>query len=109
VSDIRFTMLGVVLIFVGFIILGVFGSQFDAYTIEAEEFEDCFEYSADAPPKKIDCDIKLQGKFVLTAVVVGLIAAGIVLLIKGIKGRWDQDVKPDDMVGPGGSNKSKSD
>jgi len=109
VSDIRFTMLGVALIFVGFIVLGVFGSQFDAYTIEAEEFEDCFEYSADAPPKKIDCDAKLQDKFVLTAIVIGLIAAGIVVLIKGVKGRWDQDVKPEDMVGPGGSNKSKSD
>lgn len=102
-------MLGVVLIFVGFIVLGVFGSQFDAYTIEAEEFEDCFEYSADAPPKKIDCDAKLQDKFVLTAVVVGLIAAGIVLLIKSVKGTWDQDVKPDYMVGPGGSNKPNSD
>ena len=108
-SDIRFTMLGVALIFVGFIVLGVVGSQFDAYTIEAEEFEDCFEYSSDAPPKKIDCDAKRQDKFVLTAVVVGLIAAGIILLIKGVKGRWDQDVKPEDMVGPGGSDKSKSD
>ena len=107
-SDIRLTMLGIVLIFVGFIVLGIFGSQFDAYTIEAEEFEDCFEYSADAPPKKIDCDVKLQGKFVLAAVVVGLIAAGIIFLIKGIKGRWDQDVKPEDMVGPGNS-RSKSD
>lgn len=102
-------MLGVALIFVGFIVLGVFGSQFNAYTIEAKEFEDCFEYSADAPPKKIDCDAKLQDKFVLTAIVVSLIAAGIVLLIKGVKGRWDQDVKSEDMVGPGGSNKSKSD
>jgi len=100
-------MLGVALIFVGFIVLGVFGSQFDAYTIEAEEFEDCFEYSADAPPKKIDCDVKLQEKFVLALVVMILIVAGIVLLIKGVKGRWDQDVKPEDMVGPGGSNRPK--
>ena len=100
-------MLGVALIFVGFIVLGVFGSQFDAYTIEAEEFEDCFEYSSDAPPKKIDCDVKLQEKFVLALVVMILIVAGIVLLIKGVKGRWDQDVKPEDMVGPGGSNRPK--
>jgi len=107
VSDIRFTMLGIALIFAGFIVLGIFGSQFNAYTIEAKEFEDCFEYSEDAPPKKIDCDIKLQGKFVLSAVVVGLIVAGIIFLIKGIKGRWDQDVKPKDMVGPGNS-RSKS-
>jgi len=28
---------------------------------------------------------------------------GIASLVKGIKGRWDQDVKPEDMVGPSGS------
>ena len=32
-----------------------------------------------------------------------LIACGIVSLVKGVKGRWDQDVKPEDMVGPGNS------
>ena len=32
-----------------------------------------------------------------------MIVCGIVSLVKGIKGRWDQDVKPEDMVGPGSS------
>jgi len=26
-------------------------------------------------------------------------------LIKGVRGKWDNDVKPEDMVGPGGSKK----
>jgi len=29
-------------------------------------------------------------------------------LIKGVKGRWDQDVKPEDMVGPSGPSGSSS-
>ena len=35
--------------------------------------------------------------------VVLLIACGIVAMIKGIRGTWDQDVKPEDVVGPGNS------
>nr|MBC8482225.1 hypothetical protein [Nitrososphaerota archaeon] len=37
------------------------------------------------------------------AIVALLIACGIASLVKGGKGRWDQDVKPEDMVGPSGS------
>ncbi len=37
------------------------------------------------------------------AIVTLLIVCGIASLVKGIKGRWDQDVKPEDMVGPSGS------
>ena len=41
-----------------------------------------------------------QNKMIFFALVVLLITCGIALLVKGIKGRWDQDVKPEDMVGP---------
>lgn len=108
-SDIRFTLLGVALIFAGFLVLGIFGGQYIEATIEAQEFGDCYDYQEDAPPTPIDCDIILQDKTVLAALVAGLIGAGIVSLIKGVKGRWDQDVKPQDMVGPGGQNKPDSD
>jgi hypothetical protein len=37
--------------------------------------------------------------------VLVLIAAGIIALIKGVKGKWDNEVKPEDMVGPGGDKK----
>jgi len=38
---------------------------------------------------------------------MALVGAGIVSLVKGVRGKWDQDVKPEDMVGP--SNPSNSD
>ena len=108
-SDMRFTMLGIALIFAGFLVLGIFGTSFDNVTLQAEEFEECFEYFEDAPPKQIDCNAKLQEKFALGAIVAGLLAVGIIFLIKGVKGKWVQDVKPEDMLGPGRSNKPKSD
>ena len=40
---------------------------------------------------------------IIFTIVILLIVGGIGSLVKGIKGRWDQDVKPEDMVGPSGS------
>ncbi len=105
-SDTRFTMLGIGLIFAGFIILVVFGTSYFDATVEAQEFENCFEYFEDRPPVPIDCDVKLQAKIIFLGLVMALVGAGIVALIKGAKGRWDQDVKPEDMVGPGGPSDS---
>ena len=103
-SDTRFTMLGIGLIFVGFIILGVFGTAFFDATIQANEFETCFEYFDDNPPVEVSCDAKLQNKVMFLGLVLGLVGAGIVSLIKGARGKWDQDVKPEDMVGPSNSD-----
>ena len=41
------------------------------------------------------------------AIVVLLIICGVASLVKGIRGRWDQDVKPEDMVGPNRSFDSR--
>ncbi len=105
-SDTRFTMLGIGLIFAGFIILGVFGTSYFDATVEAGEFENCFEYFEDKAPVPIDCDVKLRGKIMFSGLVAALVGAGIVALIKGVRGKWDQDVKPEDMVGPGGPSDS---
>ncbi|MBM3895768.1 MAG: hypothetical protein FJ359_04955 [Thaumarchaeota archaeon] len=99
-SDIRFTMLGIALIFAGFLILGIFGGQYMEASIQAQEFADCFDYNENVQPTSIDCNVVLQDKSALTAVIVALIGGGIVSLIKGVRGKWDQDVKPQDMVGP---------
>lgn len=104
-SDTRFTMLGIGLIFAGFILV-IFGTVYFDPIIEIQEFENCFEYFEDMPPVPIDCDIKLQGKIMFTGLVFALVGAGIAALIKGVKGRWDQDVKPEDMVGPGDPSNS---
>ena len=101
-SDTRFIIMGVGLIFTGIIVLSVFGAQFDEITIQ-EEFHECYEYHADQPPTEIDCDIAFQSKLIIFAIVTLLIICGIASLLKGMKGKWDQNVKPEDMVGPGGS------
>ena len=98
-TDTRFIILGVGLIFTGIIVLTVFGPQFDEITLQ-EEFRDCYEYHTDAPPTEIDCDIAFQNKMNIFAIVALLIICGIASLVKGIRGRWDQNVKPEDMVGP---------
>ena len=101
-SDTRFIILGIGLIFAGIIVLSVFGGQINEITIQ-DEFRECYEYHDDAPPTKIDCDIAFQNKLIIFAIVTLLIICGIVSLVKGMKGKWDQNVKPEDMVGPGGS------
>ena len=98
-TDTRFIILGVGLIFTGIIVLTVFGPQFDEITLQ-EEFRDCYEYHTDAPPTEIDCDIAFQNKMIIFAIVALLTTCGIASLVKGIRGRWDQNVKPEDMVGP---------
>ncbi len=108
-SDTRFTLIGIGLIFVGFIILGVFGPDHTGPSIEAEEFGNCFEYFEDQSPVPVSCDIKFLDKIVFLALVIAILGSGIYSLIKGVRGRWDQDVKPEDMVGPGGQDPSKSD
>jgi len=99
VSDTRFIILGVGLIFAGIIVLTVFGAHVDEITLQ-EEFRECYEYHADMPPTEIDCDVASQNKIVIFGIVALLIVCGIASLVKGIKGKWDQDVKPEDMVGP---------
>jgi len=102
VSDTRFIILGVGLIFAGIIVLTVFGAYVNEITLQ-EEFRECYEYHIDAPPTEIDCDTTFQSKMIIFAIVVLLIICGIASLVKGIKGKWDQDVKPEDMVGPSNS------
>ena len=102
VSDTRFIILGIGLIFSGIIFLSVFGSQSNEIALQ-EGFSKCFEYHDDSPPTEIDCDVASENKIITFAITTLLIVCGIVSLVKGVKGRWDQNVKPEDMVGPGSS------
>jgi len=102
VSDTRFIILGIGLIFSGIIFLSVFGGQSTEISLQ-EGFTKCFEYHNDSPPTEIDCDAASKNKMVIFALTTLLIVCGIASLVKGTKGRWDQDVKPEDMVGPGNS------
>lgn len=96
----RFTIIGIGLIFVGFIILGVFGPNYQTATIESNEFGTCYDYSKDSPPVEINCSFKIFDQTLFFGLVIGFIGGGITALIKGVRGNWDNKVNPKDMVGP---------
>lgn len=106
-GDMRFIMIGVVLIFVGFIILGGFGNDYQAATLESNEFGTCYDYSDNKEPTQINCSDKILNQTVFFSLVIGIIGGGIIALIKGMKGNWDNEVKPEDMVGPKRDNSDK--
>ena len=96
----RFIIIGVALIFVGFIVLGALGHEYQAATLESNEFGTCYEYSEDSAPVEINCSFKILDQTLFFAFVIGFIGAGIIALAKGVKGNWDNQIKPEDMVGP---------
>jgi len=99
-SDMRFIIIGIALTFVGFLVLGMFGHDYQAATIESDQFGTCYKYSTDMPPLEINCLSKIFDQTVFFGIIIIFIGSGIVALIKGIKGDWDSKVNPEDMVGP---------
>ena len=105
-SDIRFVMIGVVVLSVGFIVMAVFGSQYQDITVQTKEFSECYDYADENIAVKVDCDKQLQSRNLMFVVVIGILAVGGIALVKGIRGTWDNDVKPEEMLGPGGDKKT---
>ena len=101
-SDIRFVMIGVAVLSVGFIVMALFGTQYQDITVQTKEFSECYDYADDDVPVKVDCEEKLQSRNVMFAIVIGILSIGGIALVKGIRGTWDSDVKPEEMLGPGG-------
>ena len=99
----RFILIGVGLIFAGFLTLGTIGSQFNDAAVETGEFDTCYTYSDDSPPVEVDCADKLFVQTIFFALIIGLIGAGVLALVKGMRGDWDSKIRPEDMVGPGRS------
>ncbi|HSB56284.1 MAG TPA: hypothetical protein VLD38_00540 [Nitrosopumilaceae archaeon] len=98
-SDTRFVMLGIVLVFAGFLVLGILGGPFLEFTVQVNEFGNCIDYTESETDSSY-CNITMQDKIIFFGVVMALIGSGLVALVKGYRGRWDQDVKSDEMVGP---------
>ena len=105
-SDIRFVMIGVAVLSVGFIVMAVFGSQYQDITVQTKEFSECYDYADENNAVKVDCDEQLQSRNLMFVVVIGILAVGGIALVKGIRGTWDNDVKPEEMLGPGGDKKT---
>ena len=108
-SDMRFIIIGIVLVFVGFVVLGGFGQDYQAATFESNEFGTCYKYSDDVPPEEINCSFKIFDQVLFFGIVIGFLSAGVIALIKGAKGNWDNKVDPKDMVGPNGNQNENSD
>lgn len=101
-GDIRFSMIGIGLIFAGFIVLGIFGGNYQSASIESEEFGTCYRYYEDAEPVSVSCADAMAEQAGFLGTIAALVAAGIASLVKGVRGDWDSKVRPEDMVGPGG-------
>ena len=108
-SDIRFVMIGVVVLTVGFIVMAVIGNQYQDITVQTKEFSECYDYTDENVSVKVDCDKQLQSRNLMFVVVIGILTAGGIALVKGIRGTWDNDVKPEEMLGPGGDKKKPDD
>tara|TARA_Y100001938_G_C8039010_1_gene405082 strand:- start:31 stop:429 length:399 start_codon:yes stop_codon:yes gene_type:complete len=108
-SDIRFVMIGVGVLSAGFIVMAVFGTQYQDITIQTKEFSECYDYTDENVEVKIDCDEQLQNRNMVFAGIIGILVVGGLALLKGIRGTWDNDVKPEEMLGPGGDKKNSDD
>ena len=101
-GDIRFSMIGIGLIFAGFVVFGIFGGNYQSASIESEEFGTCYRYSEGMEPVSVSCADAMAEQAGFLGGIAALIAAGIASLVKGVRGDWDSKVRPEDMVGPGG-------
>ncbi|MBI3254624.1 MAG: hypothetical protein HYZ55_01780, partial [Nitrosarchaeum sp.] len=54
-SDMRYIIIGIVFIFSGFLILGIFGHDYQITNIEANECGKCYEYYDDKEQVAISC------------------------------------------------------
>ena len=98
-SDTRLTLIGIGLVFAGFLVFGVFGQDHYNFAIQSQEFGDCYKFE-DGKQVEISCSEVMQDRVLFFGIVLVIIGAGIFVLIKGVRGKWDQDVKPEDKVGP---------
>lgn len=97
-SDMRFIVAGIVLTFAGFVVFGIFGSTYANIIIQSDMFSECYNFEGSDNDIK-DCNEAIVDTAWVAILVIALIVAGIVALIKGARGTWDQDVPEGDMVG----------
>ncbi|MDE1764076.1 MAG: hypothetical protein KGH88_07495 [Thaumarchaeota archaeon] len=98
-SDIRLVMIGSVVIFAGFYVASLGGSQYSQMAMQATQFDDCYDYST-GTAIHVNCTQVERDALLYLALALSLIGGGGYIIFRGIKGRWDQNVKSDEMLGP---------
>ena len=89
--------------------MALFGTQYQDITIQTKEFSECYDYTDENLPVKIDCDEQLQDRNLMFAGVLGILIPGGLALATRISGKWDNEVKREEMVGPGGDKNTSDD
>ncbi len=92
-------MLGSVIVFAGFVVGGTKGSYYSQFMIQDSQFDECYDYTT-GNAVKVRCSDVMQDSYLYLALSIGLVGLGGVVIFKGIKGRWDQNIKSDEMLGP---------
>jgi hypothetical protein len=98
-SDIRLVMIGAVVLFAGFMVGGIANSGYSQYAVQQQNFDDCFDYSTGVAIH-VKCSDKSYDHLLYLMLSFVLLGIGGVVIYKGIRGKWDHDVKDNEMVGP---------
>jgi hypothetical protein len=85
--------------FAGFMLGGAVNSSYSQFAIQQENFDQCFDYSSGVAVH-VKCSEKSQDHLLYLGLSLGLLGIGGVVIFKGIRGKWDNNVKDDEMVGP---------
>ncbi|MGI0072290.1 MAG: hypothetical protein ACREA3_00550 [Nitrosotalea sp.] len=98
-SDIRLIIIGSVIVFGGLIYGGMKASEYLDFTLQQQNFDECFDYSS-GHAVHVKCDQKAQEKYFYFSISLVIIGIEVFIMIKGLRGNWDQNVKNDEMLGP---------
>ena len=85
--------------FVGFVVGGSANSTYSQFVVQQQNFDDCFDYSSGVEVH-VKCSDKSLDYILYLGFALGLLGIGGVIIFKGIRGKWDHDVKDSDMLGP---------
>lgn len=92
-------MAGATIMFAGFMLGSMANSNYAQFAVQQENFDQCFDYSS-GTEVHVKCSEKSQDYVLFFALSLGLLGVGGLVIYKGIRGKWDHDVKDSEMLGP---------
>ena len=98
-SDIRLIMIGAAIIFAGFVVGGMANSTYSQFAVQQQNFDECYDYSSGVAIH-VKCSEKSLDHLLYLGLSLGLLGTGGLVIFKGIRGKWDHDVKDNEMLGP---------
>ncbi len=101
-SDIRLIMIGAVIIFAGFVVASFANAGYSQYALQQQNFDDCYDYSTGVAVH-VKCSDKNYDHMLYLVLTFVLLGIGGFVMYKGVRGKWDHDVKDNEMLGPGNS------